>query len=243
MPVRYELKPIGNFADYTIGPNTSWYLTVDKTIYIFDCPYSNIDWLMGPGKKVISGKDRIVTLISSIKESRIGGLKSFTDVLSISGIEYMTYIPLDILMNASNYLELVGNNIGQVRLMRGDFYQDKNVQIFPREVDHDGLLRSFAYMVYGGDLFINASGTNWSVYYSADNRIFMDSATLESFLNDPKEKTIYHGITYNIDDETHCYKDRVTKVIKKELRSHIYPINIDDNKDIRKLKTLGFNIT
>ena len=242
MAERYELKPIGNTAEYTPGANTSWYLEIDKIMYIFDCPYSNIDWLMGPGKKLVSSMTQIVIFITSLKESRIGGLKGFTDIIAESDIKYMVYVPLEIWMPASNYLELVGNNIGQVHLMRGDYYQDNNVQIFPREVDHDGLLRSFAYIVYGGDLFINDKGTNWSVYYSPDNRIFMDEATLGSFLTDPSEKTIYHGITYNIDDETHCYKDRVTKAVKKDMRSHIYPINIDDVKDVRKFKTLGFNI-
>ena len=240
---RYELTPIGNCYDYSQGPYTSWYIVLENSLYLFDVPYSTAAWfLTKKGKTLINKVDRIIVFITSLKESRIGGLKTLIDILVTINKPRMVYIPTEIWMKASNYLEIVGANMPDCHLMRGDYYQDDNVQIFPREVVHDGIIRSFAYMIYGGDLFINQTGSNWSTYYSPDNRIFMDESVLESFLNEPAEKTIYHDMTYNINDETHCYKERVSKVIKKDLRSHIYPIDISDPKDVKKFKTQGFNV-
>ena len=240
---RYELQPIGNNGDYIGGMHTSWYLIVEKTMYVFDMPYSNIEWILGKtGQAIIADVDKIVIFITSLKESRIGGLKTAIDVLVSMGEKYMTFIPNEIWMQGSNYLELVGANMGDCHLMKGDYYQDENVQVFPREVAHDGVIRSFAYVVYGGDLFINDKGTNWSLYYSPDNRTFMDDSVLASFLEDPREKTIYHCITCNIDDETHCYRDKIVKTLDKPMRKHVYPINIDDSKDIKKFRNQGFSI-
>ena len=241
---RYELTPIGNLGDYSVGPHTSWYRIDGKNMYLFDVPYSNVGWAMSKvGQSTLHSIEQVTIFITSLKETRIGGLKTFIDILQAMGMpRWMTFIPNDIWMKASNYLEIVGASLADCHLMRGDYYQDDNVQVFPREVGHDGILRSFAYVVYGGDLFIDQTGNNWSIYYSPDNRVFTDESVLASFLERPAEKTIYHDITTNIDDETHCYKDRVIKPIEKKLRSHIYPINIDDPKDARKFKTLGFNI-
>ena len=241
---RYELLPIGNLSDFNLsGPQTSWYLLIDKIMYLFDVPYSDVKWAMSDkGQQLLREIDHVVIFITSMKESRIGGLKTFMDILISMNVNHIVYIPIDIWLKGSNYIEIVGGLLSEFHMVRGVYFQDKNVQVFPREINHDGIIKSYAYMVYGGDLFINREGTNWSVYYSPDNRAFMDEAVVTSFLEDPREKTIYHCITTNIDDETHCYRDKVTKLIPKELRSHIYPINIDDNKDIKKLRNQGFNI-
>ena len=241
---RYELLPIGNSSDFNIsGSQTSWYLLIDGIMYLFDVPYSTAKWaLTDKGQIALHDIDQIVIFITSLKESRVGGLKTFMDILIGMNKKRMVFIPIDIWLKGSNYVEIVGGILSEFHMIRGEYFQDNNVQIFPREVDHDGIIKSFAYMIYGGDLFINHEGTNWSVYYSPDNRTFMDEAVIESFITDPREKTIYQCITTNIDDETHCYRDRVVKIIPKELRSHIYPINIDDNKDIKKLRNQGFNI-
>lgn len=241
---RYELLPIGNSSDYnTVGYKTSWYLLIDDAMYLFDVPYSTADWaLTDKGQTVLGKVNKIVIFITSLKESRIGGLKTFMDILISMNLNRIVFVPMDIWMKASNYIEIVGGIINTFHMIRSEYFQDKNVQIFPREVDHDGIVKSYAYLIYGGDLFINRNGTNWSTYYSPDNRIFMDDPVIESFINEPREKTIYHCITTDIDDETHCYRDRVTKAIPKELRSHIYPINIDNNRDIKKFRNQGFNI-
>lgn len=239
---RYELKPIGNSADFNpMGGQTSWYIIIDGTMYMFDVPYSNVAWIMGKkSTEVLDGVTKIVIFITSLKESRVGGLKTFIDVLNSLNIPRMVYVPTDIWMACANYIETVGGVVSECQLMRGDYYQDDNIQAFPRKVEHDRVIPSFAYVIYGGDLFINPTGSNWSCYYSPDNCRFLDDSVLESFLTEPREKTIYHDITYNIDDETHCYKDKVK--VPKELRSHVYPINIDDNRDIKKLRTQGYNI-
>ena len=240
---RYELTPIGNYSEYSEGPYTSWYLLLNSTMYLFDVPYTTASWFLSKkGKAVISKVNRVVVFITSLKESRVGGLKTLTDILVTMDMPRMVYFPLEIWMKGSNYLEIVGANLPDCHLMRGDYYQDDNVQVFPREVAHDGIIRSFAYVIYGGDLFINQTGSNWSTYYSPDNRTFIDESVLATFLAEPGEKTIYHDMTFNINDETHCYKERISKAVKKDLRSHIYPINIDDPKDVKKFKTQGFNV-
>ena len=241
---RYELQCIGNSSDYnTNGGQTSWYLLIDGFMYLFDVPYSNVNWILSKkGEEVMKSVDNIIIFITSMKESRIGGLKTFMDVLIDMDLKHVLYFPSDIWLKGTNYAEIVGGLLSEFHVVQGDYYQDKNVQIFPREVSHDGIVKSFAYLIYGGDLFINQDGTNWSTYYSPDNRIFMDSDVVASFINDPREKTIYHCITTNVEDETHCYRDKITKIIPKELRSHIYPINIDDKGDIKKLRNQGFII-
>lgn len=241
---RYELKCIGNYADYNnSGGQTSWYLLIDDMMYLFDVPFSNVNWLFSKqGKEVMDKVDNIAIFTTSTKESRINGLKTFIDIIVDMGLKHILYFPSQILLKGSNYIEIVGGLLSECHVVQGDYYQDKNVQIFPSEVAHDGIIKSFAYLIYGGDLFINQTGTNWSTYYSPDNRIFLNDDILASFLADPKEKTIYHCITTNIDDETHCYRDRVNKAVPKELRSHIYPINIDDKSDIKKLRNQGYNI-
>ena len=243
-PTRYELTPIGVYGDYSEVPNRcSWYLIEGRTMYLFDCPFSNIGFIMSKnGQKAFANIDKVVIFITALKESRVGGLKTFIDILNSMGMPHMVYFPLSIWIKGCNYLEVVGANMKDSHILRGEYYQDDNVQVFPREVVHDGVVKTYAYLIYGGDLFINHEGTNWSVYYSPDNRVFMDDAVVRSFIADPREKTIYHGITLTIDDETHCYKDRITQAVPKKLRDRIHPMGLDKVAEFNKLKTLGFSI-
>ena len=243
-PKRYELTPIGVYGDYSDNPDKcSWYFVEGGTLYLFDCPFSNVRFVMSKeGQKVMSKVDKVLVFITSLKESRVGGLKTTLDVLLSMDMPHLVYFPLPIWITGCNYLEVVGADMKDSHIIRGEYYQDDNVQIFPREVVHDGMVKTFAYMVYGGDLFINPSGTNWSVYYSPDNRVFMDDSVLRSFIADPREKTIYHGVSLTIDDETHCYKDRITQAVPKKLRDHIYPMYFNKPTDANKFKTLGFNV-
>ena len=241
---RYELTPIGISGDFNpSGNKTSHYMIINGTMYLFDVPYSTVDWFMGKnGHEAMANVDNVAIFITSLKESRIGGLKALMDILVSIDINHTTYFPKEIWMKGQNYIEITGGILSEFHMMRGDFYQDANVQIFDRRIDFDGIIPAFAYVIYGGDLFISETGTNWSVYYAPDNRIFMDDATLASFIAEPREKTIYHGVTYDVDNSDICYKDRMIKSVPRELRGHVYPINISDNKDIKKLRNQGFNV-
>lgn len=245
----WKLKMIGNGSGLSKSlAKTSWYMIQGKTIYIFDCPHSNISFFVSSkGKKILDSVDKIRIFITHMHEDHIGGLVNFSFYNKFKLKKDMkVFAPTAISIKMMNYIMLLGGDPKDAGLQGGDYYQDDDVQIFPRAVAHVGNLDCYAYVVYGNNFegtnaFISQTGNNWSIYYSGDNASFMDEATLESFIADIDNKMVYHDMTYDINNQVHCYYQKAVKALKKTQRNHVVPIHLDNENDKTQLFRLGFD--
>lgn len=244
MENEYKLYPIGFGSglngDFRIN---SWYMKIGDRLYLFDCPYSTVSYFASKeGKKILTGIKRVVVFISHLHEEICGGISNLSWLIGRKyKKEIWVFVHTKIAMAFTNYLEITQCDLVNITVTQGDYYQDEEVQVLCRPSQHSGIA-AFSFVIYGKYKFIEGDGENWCIYYSSDNKNFMDEVMVDSFLKDPESKLIYHEITFNANNDEHCYKDKIIKVIPKSLRKYITPINLDLKGDIKRCSSLGFNI-
>lgn len=239
------LKPIGIGSGLSEFRKNSWYLIENETIYIFDAPMDNVRFFASKeGKDVLKGVKKVVVFITHMHEDHVGGLSMLYFLIAKSyNRQFMVYVPTRMWMHLSNYITIVGGNPADMNLMRGDYYEDENIQVFPREVAHCETW-AFAYVIYADNYINENDGDNWNIYYSGDNFNFADEAIIQSFVKDSKDKVIYHEISFNPNTNCHCYKDKIIyeKRITKEMRSKIIPMHFEKLGDFKKSLKYGLGL-
>lgn len=239
----YQLFPIGFGSGLSAIPSNSWYMRIKKTLYLFDCPYTNVIHFCTPkGKKLFTGVDKIIVFITHLHEDHVGGLANFSWLLE-NNIKKtcQVFVHTKLAMKLLNYLDILQFNDKAMTVSQGDYYQDDNIQLMCYQTAHTKEV-SFGFVIYGKKTFMNENGSNWNICYSGDSANFISDEMLQSFLSDPTDKLIYHDMTFKATNALHCYKDKITHSIPKNLRNQITPMHLDLIGDIKRAKTLGFNI-